>query len=39
MHAHEHNSGLAASTKEGTEAVPRLALAARGAMLVKYFLA
>ena len=34
MHALEYNSGLAGSTKKGAEAVPRLALAARGAVLV-----
>ena len=36
MHALEHNSGLAGSTKKGTKAVtvPRLALAAPGAILV-----
>ena len=34
MHALGHESGLAGGAKKGTEAVPRLALAARGAMLV-----
>ena len=34
MHALGYNSGLAESTRKGTEVVPRLALAARGAMLV-----
>ena len=34
MRALGHKSGLARSTKEGTGAYPRLALAARGAVLV-----
>ena len=34
MHALGRNSGLAGSTKKGTEAAPGLVLAARGAMLV-----
>ena len=34
MRALRHKSGLARSTKEGTGAYPRLALAARGAVLV-----
>ena len=34
VHALENNSGLAGSAKNGTDTVPRLALAARGAMLV-----